>query len=41
MRQFEMYNNISEYIETFETKRAEQLVKKKAKAKGIEEFIEE
>jgi hypothetical protein len=41
MRQFEMFDNISEYIENFESKRAEQLVKKKTKAKGIEAFIEE
>jgi hypothetical protein len=38
MRQFEMFDNISEYIETFEIKRAEQLKKKKTKAKGLEEF---
>lgn len=39
MRQFEMFDNISEYIETFEVKRAEQLKKKKSKAKGLEEFF--
>lgn len=37
MKQFEMYDNISEYIETFEaTKRA----KKKNKTKGLDSFID-
>lgn len=35
-RQFEMYDNISEFIEKFETARA----KKKAKAKGLEKLLD-
>jgi hypothetical protein len=41
MRQFDIYENISEYIDTFETKRAEKLKKKKAKIKGLEVFFNE
>lgn len=40
-RQFDMFENISEYIDNFETKRAEQIKKKKAKAKGLEAFFTE
>jgi hypothetical protein len=37
-RQFQLYDNISEFIHTFEeTKRK----KKEAKAKGLENFLEE
>jgi hypothetical protein len=39
MRQFEMFENISEYIETYEVKRDEQLKKKKDKAKGLDVFF--
>ena len=38
MQQFQMYDNIAEFIETYEkTKDA----KKKVKAKGLELFVEE
>jgi hypothetical protein len=38
MRQFQLYDNISEFIHTFEeTKRK----KKESKLKGLENFIEE
>lgn len=37
-RQFEMYDNISEFIEKFETAKAAK--KAKAKAKGLEKFLE-
>jgi hypothetical protein len=40
MRQFEMFENISEYIETYEVKRDEQLKKKKDKAKGLDIFFD-
>ena len=36
-RQFEMYDNISEFIETFEENREK---KKKVKVKGIDKFVE-
>jgi len=38
MKQFVLYDNISEFIQTFEEKRK---AKKKTKAKGLEKFIEE
>ena len=38
MKQFEMYDNIAEFIETFELAKEN---KKKAKIKGLEKFIEE
>lgn len=38
MKQFVLYDNITEFIETFEEKRK---AKKKAKAKGLEKFFEE
>ena len=38
MKQFEMYDNISEFIHTFETSKKNK--KKKAKTKGLENFIE-
>jgi hypothetical protein len=38
MKQFEMYDNIAEFIETFEATKEN---KKKAKIKGLEKFIEE
>lgn len=38
MKQFVLYDNISEFIQTFEEKKK---AKKKAKAKGLEKFIEE
>jgi hypothetical protein len=38
MRQFELYDNISEFIHNFEENKKK---KKQAKAKGIENFIEE
>ena len=37
MRQFELYDNIAEFIETFEENKEK---KKKAKSKGLEKFIE-
>ena len=37
MKQFELYDNISEFIETFEKNREN---KKKVKVKGLEKFIE-
>jgi hypothetical protein len=37
MKQFELYDNISEFIETFEKNRDN---KKKVKVKGLEKFIE-
>jgi hypothetical protein len=37
MKQFELYDNISEFIETFEKNRDN---KKKIKVKGLEKFIE-
>ena len=38
LRQFDLFENISDYITTFENKRAEQIKKKKSKAKGLEVF---
>jgi hypothetical protein len=38
MKQFEMYDNIAEFIETFEATKEN---KKKSKIKGLEKFIEE
>jgi len=38
MKQFEMYDNISEFIETFELAKES---KKKAKLKGLEKFLDE
>jgi hypothetical protein len=38
MQQFQMYDNIAEFIETFELAKES---KKKAKIKGLEKFIEE
>ena len=37
MKQFELYDNISEFIEAFEESREK---KKKIKMKGLEKFIE-
>jgi hypothetical protein len=37
MKQFVLYDNISEFIQTFEEKKKE---KKKTKAKGLEKFME-
>ena len=37
MKQFEMYDNISEFIQTYEDKKKE---KKKVKTKGLDNFIE-
>lgn len=37
MRQFELYDNIAEFIETFEENKEK---KKKAKSKGLEKFID-
>jgi hypothetical protein len=38
MKQFEMYDNIAEFIETFELAKES---KKKAKIKGLEKFLDE
>jgi hypothetical protein len=38
IRQFQMYDNISEFIYTFEENRKK---KKDSKAKGLEKFIEQ
>lgn len=38
MKQFEMYDNIAEFIETFEANKES---KKKAKLKGLEKFLDE
>ena len=38
VKQFVLYDNISEFIQTFEEKKK---AKKKTKAKGLEKFIEE
>lgn len=40
MRQFDIFENISEYIDTFENKRAEKLRKKKEKLKNLENFFD-
>lgn len=40
MRQFDIFENISEYIDTFEHKRAEKLKKKKEKLKNLENFFD-
>lgn len=40
MRQFDIFENISEYIDTFENKRAEKLKKKKEKLKNLETFFD-
>ena len=38
MRQFELYDNISEFIHNFEENKRK---KKEGKAKGLEKFVEE
>jgi hypothetical protein len=40
MRQFDIFENISEYIDTFENKRAEKLKKKKDRLKNLENFFD-
>lgn len=41
MRQFDIFENISEYIDIFEHKRAEKLKKKKERLQNLEKFFEE